>query len=1462
MAKSKVLVRTASKSNDNRDDSGLEPTVRPHTAGRERGIFRRLRLGRMLFGLGSGHGAVPEIATGASIGSGPEYSTVSHSGVGSGAHARDSEPMHNLFRTSSAQPQSNKVDLLLSALAVQPPDDTSLHSLRGELGATNELQAVSGMQRQRIVTDAAHQFDARKSCHSLLPRRSSAPDVAEIVRRLSLCTVTGECKTDDDGASQSSETSTPPSYLYASYTSGQPGPSDDGSASTKASTTQRCEVTADMKAQRAHSNYSHHGNSSSDRNTAAATATHHSSDIAHSSTFGSGSHDEGDSTTFPPLPLKLPLPCTRSSSSEPSPRDAIANDTHSRDTSQSKHSTHRAKLAVTTTMPTAAAVAKAETEEAELVGSAAESGSSEALSRGDTSGLPSTTANLPHKATPEIIQLWRQQRQSMPDSPISPSGNGPNRRGASFNAPRGAEIPAVVNPKLMLMGSVKQRGDKKSILLATEANAGKSLLASPSSSSSVLSHASSQTSLVHSASVVTSPGSLSGLSPPMVLLPIEEPEEVVAPNQIQEDAASQMLVPACGKCPETDDQVVDGQSGWTRKPSVHRRPKSLYERPYLKALLASEDHDDEFLSSRASASIASAKAFLKTIASGSGPGSASALPRAHTNPNNLSISTSGSRDSLRQRSFSGVLLSRLPSSAPEDGGSTGFVFGQQFSGDGERSVPSDQESEAAYSYQRSTDFLDKSDMLAASHGNRLLRARSKLAGVGIRRASTYVWSRSSVFMRSLSVSDDIPNSLSQTQSQPQTQLQEQAQPQPQQQLPDRAGEADAVFGSTKITENTEPQGGGLATSDTTTRMDALPTDTRRVSAVPPSYKKSPAAMRLHAARELVMTEKNFVDNLFVIKKVWMEPVFSSANSPKPIIPYQTARVIFFGIAALHSHASQFYREMDFVLGSFERNQSFGEGSADDGMRIGTLFRTNDRHWNEFISYVRNYGTAVNCLKQLQDYKPYQKYHEECMIQKRTNRQSLKDLLMLPIQRITRYTLLLKNILKHTPAVHSDHIELCRAVKNVTHLASIVNECRRKQEEMHRLIEIFRTIERCPPLPHSDSRTYISEFVVRELISRQPTRLLLFTDMVIVTQAPLQTKVDSEGQVDAIVEWSYHGIAQLDQVEVQNADESINTLVTILSLNRNATSSNTTGAAASSGSSRRSLPPGPEPPLAPSSASGSRVFVTSSSQNSISDLGEAAEPRNRASAGSQGHGYGNSLSTHSNSALADMAPADAANSNAGNRKKRSRGRKGLLRANSRDSIPEHIVALSHSTFPSPVSSPMQLNSSASRLNHPANSGMNDMAADKDSVTAHLPQQHQQRPKTSSGYSGTPSSMSLHHTGLSHSSNNTMTNYSISHFADVVPSLQTHHSSDTLPFDGTGSVPPIVFGPTDIPLPDSVHLTLVMQHPSSAARKQFVRALKDATAKYARDIADSNEVTVASNDAPPPDANNNAINLHPL
>ncbi|KAJ2765518.1 hypothetical protein IWQ56_004066, partial [Coemansia nantahalensis] len=493
---------------------------------------------------------------------------------------------------------------------------------------------------------------------------------------------------------------------------------------------------------------------------------------------------------------------------------------------------------------------------------------------------------------------------------------------------------------------------------------------------------------------------------------------------------------------------------------------------------------------RSSASILSARTFLMSIASAqgaAGPG--------------LTISTPGSGGAGRSDGDEPP----VPVSAPVAESDVTQSLERQPGGTSS-SAPAAHESESA----------EKAESPGVVAGSRSLRARSRLAGVGLRRASTYMWERSSVLVRALSSTDELPG----------------------------GGQLALAAGAEGGAGGTEADGNAAAARLQQPRPHQPQHDSHHSTATGHHYQRlqrSPGAMRQHAVRELVTTEKNFVDNLFVIKKVWMEPVFSSANSLKPIIPYQTARTVFAGISALHAHASRFYREMDAVLGSCERERE------DDGMQIGALFRASDRHWCDFVDYVRNYGAAVDCLKQLQDYKPFLRYHEECMAQKRTNRQSLSDLLMLPIQRITRYTLLLKNILKHTPAEHHDHIDLCRAVKSVTHFAAIVNECRRKQEEIHRVAETLRSVAHCPPFAPSELRVLAAEFFVRELISRQPTRLLLLSDMLVVAQAPAAGQRDAAAGAEA--EWSYYGSAALDDVEIQNADESTSTLITILLLNR-------------------------------------------------------------------------------------------------------------------------------------------------------------------------------------------------------------------------------------------------------------------------------------------------------------------------
>ncbi|KAJ2754344.1 hypothetical protein GGI19_002467 [Coemansia pectinata] len=1468
MAKSKLLTRTPGKqaSTSTSSECGREVVaataasasadlVRPRTAGGEKNILRRLRMGRLFFGLGFGSSPSP--------GSGFASASVEGASAGTGLNASTFHSSQLLLRTSSAHAPATTNDLLL------------LNS-RGEHSPSVNSQALPYLSRQYADSYEPHNMDNRKSRYSVHSRRLSAPDGVDVSRGLSHISLASDLVP----ASHSSSDSLPGISIVVSSTSDsqrsegimRSAPSTQGP--TASSSGSRLDIPIRAGSKDAAVSICHPvslstGSSSnrcsqSDASYMDSFNTASSGDVvAYQSLKSSASplppaHTHYSNDEFIPIPSNAPTPIITPAT--PQSSDYICASHHHPATSEPGDMTvqprsppprspagrSRTPLGVERCVGGDAPLADgqycdsiASSELLALHSNHAASGSSnngrsQALSasleaqrplsggRGLRQYIASDAASV-HKQRWQQSPAFAIQSLSLPTSPATPSQRVsplllPGDESATQPCPNApccdsatVTTTADSGSSVILMGSVKQRGDKKTARQSGNADATRSVAPPPPAApqvepSSPEPHADAPRAQAASLELEFLP------------LPLTAPGDVPAAS-IQ--AADQSRTHVYNE-------------HWVRSAPHNSRPKSLHER-------ATHSKQSDYLATeselpplRISSSIASAKAFLTMIAANQANGPAAGTPDV----SKLTVVTSDAKGMFKYGSPGGSMHSPALASAPVAGTAGRFGSATEIVG----ITDSTSHALSAQDMAAAAEGAERDSPQSASPGvvgNRSLRVRSKLASVGIRRASTYVWSRSSVFMRGLASTDE----LSSCQHLPPTEIT----------LDVTATATDTPTDPAQVpidASSIEPRNsrsGSVEVGPTSAELDAA---VRSSPVMPLISKSAPAVMRLHATRELVMTEKNFVDNLFVIKKVWMEPVFSSANSPKPIIPYQTARIIFFGIAALHSHASQFYREMDYILGSFERNQTGVEEDDDDGMRIGSLFRTSDRHWNDFIAYVRNYGTAVNCLKQLQEYKPYLRYHEECMAQKRTNRQSLKDLLMLPIQRITRYTLLLKNVLKHTPAVHSDHIELCRAVKNVTHFASIVNECRRKQEEMYRLIEIFRTIELCPALPHSDSRLFIAEFVVRELISRLPIRLLLFSDMIIVTQAPTHAKLDDAGQIDAVTaEWTYHGLAFLDRVEVQNADESTNTLITILSLNRGATATDTQG------DCRRSLPSADEPANM-TCAPGPCDFGSSSSQNSLSEKSEVAEPFNRVSASRYGSGPGPGTSTHRHNVktMSEIGPVELSS-----RRKKMRSRKGILRVNSRDSIPDHIAALSRSTFPSPVPSPALLERSSSRLNCSSYIAP-DTVVDRDRDTTYATPQH--RPKTASGSSGTSFSSSSQPSSTLHSSNATLAGYANPMLTEPGVPYRPLPSDVTLGGPVVGAVP-YMSGRADLAPPKTVQLTLVMQHATSAARKQFVRALKDATAKHAHELeAAATAALDVNSDFSAADSGCDVLNLHPL
>ncbi|KAI4878526.1 hypothetical protein NFI96_006837 [Prochilodus magdalenae] len=120
------------------------------------------------------------------------------------------------------------------------------------------------------------------------------------------------------------------------------------------------------------------------------------------------------------------------------------------------------------------------------------------------------------------------------------------------------------------------------------------------------------------------------------------------------------------------------------------------------------------------------------------------------------------------------------------------------------------------------------------------------------------------------------------------------------------------------------------------------------------------------------------------------------------------------------------------------------------------------------------------------------------------KQALGDLMIKPVQRIPRYELLVKDLLKHTPEDHPDHPFLLDAQKNIKQLAEKINKGRRNAEEVERETRVMQEIEaHIEGVEHilNPQRKFLRQEMVMEAKSvggKKDRSLFLFTDLLICT----------------------------------------------------------------------------------------------------------------------------------------------------------------------------------------------------------------------------------------------------------------------------------------------------------------------------------------------------------------------------
>ncbi|XP_030622535.1 rho guanine nucleotide exchange factor 17 [Chanos chanos] len=287
--------------------------------------------------------------------------------------------------------------------------------------------------------------------------------------------------------------------------------------------------------------------------------------------------------------------------------------------------------------------------------------------------------------------------------------------------------------------------------------------------------------------------------------------------------------------------------------------------------------------------------------------------------------------------------------------------------------------------------------------------------------------------------------------------------------------------------------GGAALA-TLTSEPKLPTKTTEELNPAPLKAKPRVDMRRHVMMTLLDTEQSYVESLRTLIQGYMRPLKQPENSP--LCDPSLVDEMFYQIPEILEHHEHFLEQISSCVSDWHDQQTVGHLLIESFSKEVLA--------NIYSAYIDNFLNAKDAVRIAKEAKPaFLKFLEQSMRENK-EKQALADLMIKPVQRIPRYELLVKDLLKHTPEDHPDHSLLLEAQKDIKRLAERINKGRRSAEEVERETRILQEIE-----AHIEGVEHIlnpqRKFLRQEMVMESKTvggkkdrSLFLFSDLLICT----------------------------------------------------------------------------------------------------------------------------------------------------------------------------------------------------------------------------------------------------------------------------------------------------------------------------------------------------------------------------
>nr|XP_014341611.1 PREDICTED: phosphatidylinositol 3,4,5-trisphosphate-dependent Rac exchanger 1 protein [Latimeria chalumnae] len=210
-------------------------------------------------------------------------------------------------------------------------------------------------------------------------------------------------------------------------------------------------------------------------------------------------------------------------------------------------------------------------------------------------------------------------------------------------------------------------------------------------------------------------------------------------------------------------------------------------------------------------------------------------------------------------------------------------------------------------------------------------------------------------------------------------------------------------------------------------------------------------LRLCVLNEILSTERDYVGTLEFLQSAFLCRIQQNAtDKAEKYITEENVKILFSNIEGILGVHKEFLAALEHCLQPEPQPQH----------ELGNVFLGFKEKFCVYEEYCSNHEKALRLLMELNKIPAVRAFLLSCMLLggRKTTDIPLEGYLLTPIQRICKYPLLLKELLKRTPSKHSDHAAVQNALQAMKAVCTNINETKRQMEKLEALEQLQSHIE--------------------------------------------------------------------------------------------------------------------------------------------------------------------------------------------------------------------------------------------------------------------------------------------------------------------------------------------------------------------------------------------------------------------